>query len=72
MQRVGEIQPTVLLTAILGNFMRKNRYKRIKAKVTRYRVPPITIRNSKNGEMNMKVYSFTEDSLKSNEHQIHP
>jgi hypothetical protein len=32
----------------------------------------ITIRNSKNGEMNMKVYSFTEDSLKSNEHQIHP
>jgi hypothetical protein len=32
----------------------------------------ITIRNLKNGEMNMKVYRFTEDSLKSNEHQIHP
>lgn len=30
-----------------------------------------TTLNSKNGETNMKVYKFTEDSLISNEHQIH-
>jgi hypothetical protein len=31
----------------------------------------MTILNSKNGEMNMKVYNFMEDSLISKEHLIH-